>query len=1269
MIPTPRFTQELSECSNTLLAGGKAANLGRLLRAGFAVPDGFVVTTRAYDCARTPGAAPMPAEVAEEIRIAYRLLGRGLVAVRSSATAEDMAGASMAGQYETFLNIEGESALLKAVRRCWASLDAPRVQAYLREHGIEGPQSRRVAIGSPVSARVAMAVIVQRLVPADVAGVLFTTNPHDGRTRDRVPNRDESRLGGVPQRGIMRWGPRAQMLLEASWGLGEMVVSGRVQPDVLRLEQDTGRVLEATIADKHVRLAAGAADEDAVEESCHRKSCLSGRDVYRLWQLGRHVAQYLGCPQDIEWAIQGDELYLLQSRPITTLSDIEAYDEVLRTTKRHLLQETAAGHGPWVLHNLAETVPHPTPLTWSILKRFMSGAGGFGAMYRQAGFEPSAVVCQEGFLECLAGRIYMDAARAPEMLFPGLPFAYDLEELKRNPDASQTPPTVPPRSAAARRGGSVWTQRRAGRRLPAVTAALHASAATLEHDLRDRLFQEVAAAVASAKRMDLNSLSTDQLLTLWGDDEGLVLDTFGPRLLMPGLIAAMAVGELRAFLQETLWDEDVDTLTQILSAGGEPDRTMPAAPLRVGDAYAELSEVAKGHRSLETWLAQHGHRAAGEFDLAQPRWREQPAAVREMAHRLAAGEGPSERHRRNAAVINQRLASLRARLTKRQRWELDRLVSLVRRHITLREDSKDFLMLGYDLLRDLALEAGRRLDLADDVFYLTREELFEALRVGFAPYHLIEQRKRVYRAETRLTLPRVIDAAAIDTLGATPELMPTAGGYQALAVSAGQAQGRVTILHSPTEAGDLGQGCILVCPSTDPSWTPLFVHAAGLVLECGGILSHGAVVARELGLPAVVLPGATRLFSEEEPICVDGSRGWVGSCGSTAAGLQTPAAGTDDVSIARVLLPPPAGRKDRQGARLSRRLALVWAVYLMAFFLLPPQYVYQPTLRVLDVVSWPLACTLGKPAVVAIVAAAVAVLTLLVQRLATDNRRLREAKQRAAGLRKQARLLPKDSPQRARLIRLAAGVQMRTLAAAMIPVGILLGPMVMPFVWFRERVDPATWNAPAGSAVQIVATVDSDWSEPVRIGVPAPVVVDDSTPVSRTLLPLRATLERLLALYRQPRNDPGQPWELKLAPDLGREQTANDLQAYLEAGISPQGITWLIRPPGDMGGRFSVTVTAGEHAPVVVDVVLGDKYPPAPRRVMGPVGSPVRELQVVYPRSRHEEVFWRPLARLADCRQVAWATRLAAVEVGWLWLYILVYLPALVLARAVLKVA
>jgi rifampicin phosphotransferase len=616
--------------------------------------------------------------------------------------------------------------------------------------------------------------------------------------------------------------------------------------------------------------------QPAAEQRRRCQPCLDGRDVHLLWQLARRVARHLGCPQDIEWAIHEGKLYLLQSRPITTMAGAAAYDRVLRTTQRRLRQEAAARRGPWVRHNLAETLPHPTPLTWSIMKRFMSGSGGFGATYRQAGFEPAPVVESDGFLLSIAGRIYMDVTRAPEMLFPDFPFAYDLEELKRNLDTSQLQPTQPFGSSLSR-----WKM---GRKLTAVQARLEALSADREHELREDLFKEIVAFAAGAKLMDLGSLPVDGLLELWEKQERKVLDTFGPRLLLPGPIVAMALGALRTFLQETLWDEDADALAQFLSAGGLPDRTLTAD--------AELCEVAKGNRSLETWLADHGHRAAGELDLAEPRWRERPAAARERADRLGTGDGPLERHRRHVKEIDRQAAALRTRLTGAQRREFDKHLCLVRCYVILREDSKDFLMFGYDLLRDLALEAGRRMDIGDDVFYLTRDEVFDSLRVGFAPCHLIEQRKIAYRTESRLALPRVIDARAIDTLGQIPTVEPSAGGHKALVVSSGESTGTARIVHSPTQAGDLGQRYILVCASTDPSWTPLFVNAAGLVLECGGTLSHGAIVAREMGLPAVVLPGATRIFHEGEEIRIDGRRGWVGPAGVVQNEQSEPHEGT-----------------------------------------------------------------------------------------------------------------------------------------------------------------------------------------------------------------------------------------------------------------------------------------------------------------------------------------------------------------------------------------
>jgi phosphohistidine swiveling domain-containing protein len=1232
MMGRPLFTQTLYECHDVAVAGGKAVNLGRLLRAGFPVPDGFVVTTHAYRLAQahSPVAAfsakasaevpanalvEAPAEVAEDIRRAYREMGGGQVAVRSSATAEDMAAASMAGQYETYLDIEGEAALLDSVRRCWAGIDAPRTGAYLREHGID-----------PL--RVSMAVVVQRLVPADVAGVLFTTNPQNGARRE--------------------------MLIEASWGLGESVVSGQVQPDALRLDQDTGRVLGVTIGEKSVHRVAGTQEEQPVEESRRRQPCLRGRDVYRLWQLGQRAVEHFGAPQDIEWAIHAEELYLLQSRPITTLADADARERALCAARRHLRGEVAAGRGPWVLHNLAETLPHPTPLTWSVIGRFMSGAGGLGTMYRQAGFEPSPAADCEGFLERIAGRVFMDASRAPEMFFQDFPFAYDLEELKRSPEASQMPPTLP--------RGSLFSRWKSRRRLIDANAKLHALSASCDRVLRDTLFAGMVAYVSNAKQIDLPCLTAEQLIGCWQEHEKQVLDTFGPQSLMPSLLCGMAMAELRTFLAEHFWDEEPGALANLISSGGSPNRTVAAD--------AELYAVRKENRSLEAWLAEHGHRAPGELDLASPRWREQPAAVEEMAARLAGGDNPLERHRCHGDAVDRRTATLRDRLSRRDRREFDRRVDLVRRYVAFREDGKDFLMLGYDLLRDVAMEAGRRLDVEQDVFYLTRDELFDALRTGYAPYHAIQQRKAAYRIEARLHVPRFVDEQAIDTLGEVPERKPKKASHQAFAVSSGEASGPARILGSPTETGDLGRGYILICPSTDPSWTPLFANAGGLVLERGGTLSHGAVVAREMGLPAVVLPDATQLFHDGEVVCVDADRGRVSRASEPELPALPAAAGDpDDVRIPPELIPPPPGRKDRLAARLRNSLALVWIAYLLGAFLLPEPWVFQPTLSVMDGLLWSLVCSWGKPAAVAMIAAAVASLMLVLQKCVTDNRRLLEAKRRATVLNKLAGSLPKDSSRRAAMLRLASTMPLRTLGTSMVPVGLLLGPLVMLFAWLSHRVDPSVAGAAAGSAVQIVATVDGQWSEPVQISVPAPVVVDDATPSTRTLPPIRETLERLLALYRQPRNDPDEPWELKAAPDLARQQTADDLQQYLSAGIAPQGITWRLQPPEDWSGRFPVTVSTEGHPPVTVDVAIGEEYPSTPQSAIGPVGSPVNDLRAVYPASKWRPVFWQPLASLAIDDPVAFVAWLAAIDVGWLWLYIAAYLVALLLVRAILRVA
>jgi len=1204
--------QKLMDCRDGAEAGGKAVNLGRMIRAGFNVPGGFVVTAGCYAAARDAageGAPAIPPEVAGEIRAAYRELGGGLVAVRSSATAEDLAEASMAGQYETYLNIQGEDAVLEAVARCWRSVHSPRTAAYLREHQID-------------PATVAMAVVVQKLVKSDVAGVLFTANP------------------AGPGSG----GGGREMILEASWGLGESVVSGRVQPDVLRLDFGSGRILSSNIADKKTVLTAGESQERETEESRRKMACLSADQSRDLWAMGRRAEEHFGAPQDIEWAIEGGKVFLLQSRAITTLAVVHMQQGIVREMRERLEREAAEGRGPWVLHNLAETLAHPTPLTWSVMQRFMSGAGGFGRMYRRAGFAPSKRAEREGFLALIGGRIYMDAARTPGMFSEGFAFAYDAGELARAADPSQAPPTLPV--------GSLSARMKSAKLLAAVGGRLHALAATCEKELRTRTFPAIREFVALAHKTDLTGLSAADLMVTWRAWEEKVMTEFSAELLLPSMIAGMAVGELAGFLAEHFYDQESESLAQEISSGGAGGGGGGGGGNSTVMADQELYEVGKGTRTLAEWIVAHGHRGPGEFDLASPRWRETPSALDGLANSMAGGETPMERHEKHAADVARRVEQLRTGLSAAARARFDELLSRARDYLPFREDAKDVLILSYDLLRNLALEMGRRLGVGADVFLMTREEMCDALEIGLAPRALIEMRKLRRQAESRIKLPRMIGWADIPRLGIAEKKEVAAGAIRGFAVSTGRAKGAARLIHSPTEARSLAPGYILVCPSTDPSWTPLFVNAAGLVLECGGALSHGAVVAREMGLPAVVVADAMQLIKEGEEILVDGDAGAVMRAGDEAA---TTVADVNDVRMARKLLPPPVSDKDRQAGRIRNACAAAWGIYLLAFFFLPR--VKDVSMAALDALLWPIVRAFGKPATVAIVAAFVAAAILLVQKLVTDNARLMLAKKRAATLQKDAAALPADAPRRRALLQAASGMQVRTLLAALVPVGILLGPLVMPFVWFKARLDPSMWSPPAGSSVQIVATVDGAFDGAVKLAAPGGLSVDAATPPEQRLPALRPALQHLLALYRAPAGNGA--WEVAAGPEGPRDALAADLEEYLANGIPPQSLTWLLAPTsGKEDGRFPVTVSAGEST-VTAAAVLGEKTPPADRTIAGPAGSPIKRIEVVYPGAKMVPPFWQPFKSGA----------LAGVHCGWVLLYILAYLPVLFILRYLLRVA
>ncbi len=1205
--------------------GGKAVNLGRMIQVGFPVPGGFAVTTAAYRQSRGPisanGACQPAPEVAAAILDAYARMGRPMVAVRSSATAEDREDASMAGQYETILNVQGDQALLEAVAACWASLDSERTRAYLARHGL-----------SPET--VAMGVAVQRQVAAETAGVLFTTNP---------------RTGGMDQ-----------ALIEASWGLGESVVSGKVQPDTMILDQATGKVLDVTIGSKSTWLKPGSREELPTPPEKQSAPCLQARQVLELWQLGKRIANHFRAPQDIEWAFANDRLYLLQTRAITTLEEIEAQENALTDVRHRLRTAAQNGRGPWVRHNLDETMAHPSPLAWNVISHFMSGAGGFGNLYREVGFEPAKEVCEHGFLDVLAGRIYMDLSRSAELFYPDFPYSYDLRKLRDNPGAAQEPPSIPRRSGAARY--------RVGKRLQEVSEKLDALAADFDHKFDQQFAPPFVAWVKQEKERDLTALTTKEWRELWEERRRKVLDQFAPKSLLPTLILTQAIQNLQGLLAEHFWNEPTEALLQKLAAGGIPDSTVRSAEMLFQAAAAEDDYM------FQAWIAEFGHRAPREFDLAVPRWRERPEQVKAMAENLKGDISPMQRHRRQAETSSAKLEELCQALTAELAEELKYALELVHRYQRFREDGKHFLMLGYDLLRDLILEAQRRLEI-DNACLLEFDELHDALATGFAPLHLLEKRQVEYRALEKIILPTLITEEDLAGLGESPVIDTGADQYRGLPVSGGRAKGPVRIVLSPDQAGNLGKDYVLACPSTDPNWTPLFANASALVLECGGSLSHGAVVAREMGVPAVVLPDATQILHQDEIVEVNGDHGRVCRDTPDATTAQADAEDDEQQPIPCELLPPPPGRREQWAARLRNRFVLIWAIFFAAIYGLPENWLYQPVFGLVDRVLLPLAAATSWPAAVIIPAVFFAAICMIGQRLLTDNTRLLEAKRRAALLQKQARQMPADSVRRKRMMQLSGGVQVRTLLASFVPLAVVFGPMLLTFLWFPQRVDAIWHNAEPGTTAFVRALVDGDFTQPVRLQVDPRLEIDTSTEAAQSNPPIRATLQNLRRQWqRSPLPDEATvSWDLQAATIWAREQMLADLDAYLANPIAPRWIAWTVFTPVDEGGRFPIAAEAGDDNEVLrTHLVLGTRHRPEPREIDDPqrpvlqkvtarTAGPLRELEVAYRRQlTYDDIhyFWRPFMFLG----IGW-------NFGWLMTYLAVYLPAMFLSRWALRVA
>ncbi|WP_344416274.1 PEP/pyruvate-binding domain-containing protein [Pseudonocardia ailaonensis] len=778
--------------------GGKGASLARAARAGLPVPPGFHVTTAAYRL----GADPFPAALADEIRAAYAELGSPAVAVRSSATAEDLPGLSFAGQQDTVLDVRDADAVLDAVRRCWASLDNERAVAYRERAGITHAE---------------MGVVVQELVDADAAGVLFTADPVTGE--DRV-------------------------LVDAAWGLGEAVVGGLVTPDSIVADPVTGAVRERRTADKQVMTvrAAGGTREVPVPEDKRRAPVLDDAQVAELVALGRRVAALYGGPTDIEWALAGGRFALLQARPVTTVRDDPWNDSRGRD---HL----------WTNGNLGEAVPGTiTPLTWSFLQIFTRHAMATSAM---PGFEAYGRI---------GGRAYMDLSMATAIAgLVGLPQGPAVKLMGTAFGRLPTGVTVP-RAEIDRR--AAWRAllptvrnlvRTVRRDTPRMAAYLSGNAANCA-ELQERI-----------GRMDAADLRR-----CWSSELGPLLDRASD------MLQSGARSDPRALLgghrlAEKLLGADAAALT----AGTDLESLGPV----VG-----LARVERGELDAADYLRRWGHRSPREFEIAQPRPAEIPGWVdAELARMRATGTGAAE-------LLDRRLADRRAawaRLAREHPGKVRRVRTALDRWAvaaTNRERTRSEVVRVFGVLRTWALRAGSVTGLGDDVVYLDLEELLTALGGAPPSADLVASRRRTFAAYDALPpYPAVIRGAfapfawAADParradlfVEGAPAAPPPEGAITGFPGAAGVVEGTVRVLASVAEGASLQRGEILVTTVTNVGWTPLFPQVAAVVTDVGAPLSHAAIVARELGIPAVVGCGdATTRLRTGDRVRVDGGAGTV----------------------------------------------------------------------------------------------------------------------------------------------------------------------------------------------------------------------------------------------------------------------------------------------------------------------------------------------------------------------------------------------------------
>jgi pyruvate,water dikinase len=863
--------------------GAKALSLARMDRIGLPVPPGFCVTAPAYRRhleinnlvgrieskieqlrnASPPAAkaalsnlrqaiidAPLADTLRQQIEDHFRTLAADHLAVRSSATAEDLPGHSFAGQYDTHLGIMDLDGCIEAIKKCWASLWTDRAYNYRQNNGFD-------------HTAVNMAVIVQSLVPADTSGVIFTADP--------------------------RYGPCGNIVIESCFGLGQALVSGKVTPDRFVVHRKTLELLFPAISDKKIECVLdrdGTVKEKEVADDKSIAWSLQKKQIKRLAKLAQKIEAGLGCPQDIEWAVYKNKIYLLQSRPITGFPPERSWED------RQI----------WASNPAKEVMPDViTPSMFSMLLETIA-EDFFDPIFR-------VLCCDSGdhpFFVLIAGRIYFNA-NIWGAVFRQVPGYWDLDLMEMAGGHKDLQEMVERLKTAPDRDlpDIKFSLLRFILKIPLIII----SSLLNTPKKGRRIIAWIAAKNEKWSDLNVSNLSPEQIVTSFQLLRADVDSLLSHMLYLVSMMAAFPFLHIVC----TKWlDDDGSTANSLLAGVGDmvdavagldlwrlavaADAAPQVRDMILSDTHwseikPELSKFDSGNEFLKTWngfMESHGHHCRAELEIYTPRWAETPDYILKLVRNYIAQIGKTDPVR-NAADIARRRRLLEQQCRKKLKNPIKRIIF---NHLlfrsqqgsVFRENVKSEVIKLVVSLRKMLLELGKKLadkgvlKNQDDVFFLRLEEIEPVARnkADFDVHQVIKDRRTEYDKNSLISPPDVI-FGKFDPDKYVPKPVDTdVEELTGLPVSPGVVTGKARVILRADSDQQVLAGEILVAPFTDPGWTPYFVTAAAIVMDQGGILSHGSIVAREYGIPAVVNVGSgTKIIKTGQTIKVDGNQGIV----------------------------------------------------------------------------------------------------------------------------------------------------------------------------------------------------------------------------------------------------------------------------------------------------------------------------------------------------------------------------------------------------------